>query len=123
MIPRPPRSTLFPYTTLFRSIGIDEATAIVVQGHTFEVIGAGNVGIVDGRMHDGKKYYRLASGDRFDLATRAPLPTQSAEAFERVMSAYGPQQFGGAVLVARDGDVLFRKSNTPMTKFRIGSLT
>ena len=104
-------------------IGIDEATAIVVQGHTFEVIGAGNVGIVDGRMHDGKKYYRLASGDRFDLATRAPLPTQSAEAFERVMSAYGPQQFGGAVLVARDGDVLFRKSNTPMTKFRIGSLT
>src|SRR5437667_7174714 len=23
MIPRPPRSTLFPYTTLFRSVGID----------------------------------------------------------------------------------------------------
>src|SRR3712207_7490364 len=27
MIRRPPRSTLFPYTTLFRSAGYDEATA------------------------------------------------------------------------------------------------
>src|SRR3712207_7035605 len=28
MIRRPPRSTLFPYTTLFRSIGTDEAKAL-----------------------------------------------------------------------------------------------
>src|SRR5437762_11365616 len=26
MIPRPPRSTLFPYTTLFRSLGLAETT-------------------------------------------------------------------------------------------------
>src|SRR5207302_8855415 len=31
MIPRPPRSTLFPYTTLFRSISGD-AARIVVRG-------------------------------------------------------------------------------------------
>src|SRR3712207_8147758 len=31
MIRRPPRSTLFPYTTLFRSIGISTLTAIAVR--------------------------------------------------------------------------------------------
>src|SRR5437016_9017064 len=28
MIPRPPRSTLFPYTTLFRSMGLERLTAV-----------------------------------------------------------------------------------------------
>src|SRR2546430_10046989 len=36
MIRRPPRSTLFPYTTLFRS-------AIHVQKHTFHPIGEGSL--------------------------------------------------------------------------------
>src|SRR2546429_6291274 len=31
MIRRPPRSTLFPYTTLFRSIRRDEAAAIIAS--------------------------------------------------------------------------------------------
>src|SRR2546426_894302 len=34
MIRRPPRSTLFPYTTLFRSLGADFAVAIGVAGDT-----------------------------------------------------------------------------------------
>src|SRR5256885_4375313 len=32
MIRRPPRSTLFPYTTLFRSMGEDRDPALVVDG-------------------------------------------------------------------------------------------
>src|SRR2546426_3564543 len=32
MIRRPPRSTLFPYTTLFRSVGIDGEVAGGVEG-------------------------------------------------------------------------------------------
>src|SRR5258706_15578546 len=32
MIRRPPRSTLFPYTTLFRSIGVDHSGRSVAQG-------------------------------------------------------------------------------------------
>jgi cyanophycinase len=51
-------------------LGIDEATAIVVQGDRFEIIGRGVVGIYDNKDHDGKKYYFLAPGERFDLKTR-----------------------------------------------------
>src|SRR2546422_9201657 len=32
MIRRPPRSTLFPYTTLFRSIGLDDVPAEIRDG-------------------------------------------------------------------------------------------
>src|SRR2546426_9125364 len=34
MIRRPPRSTLFPYTTLFRSQGLGEIALAVVHGHS-----------------------------------------------------------------------------------------
>jgi cyanophycinase len=53
-------------------IGIDEDTAIVVQGDRFEVLGQGYVAIYDqGAMLDsGAPFYFLAPGDVFDLATR-----------------------------------------------------
>src|SRR3712207_8108073 len=57
MIRRPPRSTLFPYTTLFRSLGID-AVSQIAQGifvvlyvvWVVEVLGAdgGAVGLIRG---------------------------------------------------------------------------
>jgi cyanophycinase len=52
-------------------IGIDEATAAVIQQNRLEVVGDGHVGIYDGRTHDGKPYADLTSGQRFDLSTRA----------------------------------------------------
>ena len=55
-------------------IGLDESTAIVVEGDRFDVIGRGVVGIYDGRDHDGKPYYFLATGERFDLKARRRLP-------------------------------------------------
>jgi cyanophycinase len=51
-------------------LGIDESTAIVVEEDRFEVIGRGVVGIYDGKDHDGKRYYFLAPGERFDLKGR-----------------------------------------------------
>src|SRR2546426_6943942 len=50
MIRRPPRSTLFPYTTLFRSqrIVADE------RGHAGPPVGAGNGHAVDGGLRDRK---------------------------------------------------------------------
>ncbi len=51
-------------------LGIDEGTAIVVKGDRFEIIGRGVVGIYDNKDHDGKKYYFLATGEKFDLKTR-----------------------------------------------------
>src|SRR3712207_8390360 len=36
MIRRPPRSTLFPYTTRFRSRGLEHHADVAVRGHTVE---------------------------------------------------------------------------------------
>jgi cyanophycinase len=51
-------------------IGIDESTAIVVQGDRFDVIGESKVAIYDGQTHDGLKYYFLSSGDTYDLGKK-----------------------------------------------------
>ena len=53
-------------------IGIDENTAIVVQGDRFEVMGESYVLIYDNRKIVGEdgRFYFLAPGDRFDLSTR-----------------------------------------------------
>lgn len=54
-------------------IGLDESTAIVVTGDRFEVIGAGRVAITDSKTYDGKPYYLLKAGDRFDLSARTRI--------------------------------------------------
>jgi len=51
-------------------LGVDESTAMVVEGDRFEVIGRGVVAIHDGREHDGRKYYFLAPGEQFDWKAR-----------------------------------------------------
>src|SRR5438034_7956435 len=55
MIRRPPRSTLFPYTTLFRSWRPGPLAAVVHEGHRARV--------VDRRLHHGadRKSTRLNS--------------------------------------------------------------
>ena len=74
-------------------IGLDENTAIVVRGDTFEVIGSGYVAIYDSSniVGDGWRFYFLAPDDRYDLSTRQPTrQTYSPEPFEGVISS--PQQ-------------------------------
>jgi cyanophycinase len=53
-------------------IGIDENTAIVVQGDEFEVIGQGYVAIYDHErvLDSGGLFYLLAPGNRYNLKTR-----------------------------------------------------
>ena len=63
-------------------LGLDEPTAIVVQGDRMEVIGRSVVGIYDGKDHDGKRYYFLAPGEFFDLAARKRVEKR-AKADER----------------------------------------
>jgi cyanophycinase len=68
-------------------IGLDENTAIVVQGDEFEVVGQGYVAIYDGRatIDTGGDFYFLAPGDRFDLAARvATRPTRRFEPLPRI---------------------------------------
>ena len=77
-------------------IGIDEDTAIIIERHRFQVMGAGAVYIVDGRgvthsniANDERdrtmsifdvKLHVLAKGDEFDLKARRPAQFPAEEA-------------------------------------------
>src|SRR3712207_6879722 len=71
MIRRPPRSTLFPYTTLFRSVGLQRAlrhrgpVALVVERRADVLVGddaarRGDVALLHGE-HEDRKSTRLNS--------------------------------------------------------------
>lgn len=62
-------------------IGIDEDTAIVVRGNTFEVLGQGYVAIYDNTrtLPNGGGFYFLRPGDRYRLDTREPLRLEFGE--------------------------------------------
>src|SRR3712207_7791777 len=65
MIRRPPRSTLFPYTTLFRSEGAVDQDLAVPRQHDGALRGKGmEIGVVFARLEgDGGTHFRGA-GDR-----------------------------------------------------------
>lgn len=76
-------------------IGIDENTAIVVQGDRFDVVGAGYVAIYDHerQLDAGGPFYFLAPGDRYDLATRqAERPVTTWQPLERVEHRPWPER-------------------------------
>lgn len=54
-------------------IGIDENTAAIIRGNILEVTGEHQVGIYDGKQHDGKPFLLLSSGQAYDLKERAPV--------------------------------------------------
>ena len=74
-------TTLATALTLL-GIGIDEATAAIVQSDQLDVLGDGHVGIYDGADHNGKPYYELVAGQRFDLTKRVVLPTPAPAAHQ-----------------------------------------
>lgn len=51
-------------------IGLDQGTSITVHGDQFVVNGPHRVAVWDGKNHDGKGYYYLHTGDRFNLVAR-----------------------------------------------------
>src|SRR5437667_5741087 len=63
MIRRPPRSTLFPYTTLFRSIErvCCNQPAVFIDGHPRMIIGTGKRGANGIRAASDRKSTRLNS--------------------------------------------------------------
>jgi cyanophycinase len=57
----------------FVGIGIDESTALIVQGHTAEIMGKGKVHFYDRRKPtepDGPDYEVAAAGDKYDFKER-----------------------------------------------------
>jgi cyanophycinase len=74
-------------------IGLDEQTAIVVQGTTFEVMGRSYVAIYDAtrRLAPDGDFYFLKAGDRFNLQTREPSrPGAPTPPFSRLQPAHQP---------------------------------
>src|SRR5690348_17864636 len=57
MIRRPPRSTLFPYTTLFRSLGVWE-----LRNGGFEEFGGDRFGLADAQAADGEAGWIVGYG-------------------------------------------------------------
>jgi len=67
-------------------IGLDEDTAIIVEGNTFRVMGSGYVAIFDAQADldlNGGGFYFLQPGDRFDLSTRTPMRGQNDRPVDR----------------------------------------
>src|SRR3712207_7716900 len=50
MIRRPPRSTLFPYTTLFRSVGVEAAGRGLSTGEHGASLAEGRLGVLHGAL-------------------------------------------------------------------------
>jgi cyanophycinase len=70
-------------------LGLDEDTAIVVQGNEFEVIGQGYVAIYDSNRTTGSdgQFFFLMPGDRYDMKERQPLrPDDDSEPFAIIRS-------------------------------------
>src|SRR3712207_8334512 len=67
MIRRPPRSTLFPYTTLFRSDRVPDANRLVVTGRSQEVLFA------DPYAADGVDAVAV-TGERAPVLARRRIP-------------------------------------------------
>src|SRR2546422_4459657 len=63
MIRRPPRSTLFPYTTLFRSPGIGQKTAQRLAFHLLRAAPEDALALADA-IRDAKEKIRACSVDR-----------------------------------------------------------
>lgn len=64
---------LMAYRPELLGIGIDEGTAVIVQGSVAEVVGKSNVAIYDRRKPvpaQGKDYEELQPGQRYDLSAR-----------------------------------------------------
>src|SRR5258706_764274 len=70
MIRRPPRSTLFPYTTLFRSLSGETAFAIAIDPATGQVYVAQYLSLEqDGLTTTPNDFIRLATGTRSEEHT------------------------------------------------------
>jgi cyanophycinase len=61
-------------------LGIDDATALIVHGHTLEVVGKNQVAVLDGvSKNDGPRSAVLQAGDRYDFKDRSRVTRKDRE--------------------------------------------
>jgi len=104
MIRRPPRSTLFPYTTLFRSLSIGVQKADFYGTIDVEMKGSALIGAV------AQALYRVQFGSRPPSSLPTPasvapiMPPQSSEKYRQLIASYAFAQ----CLVGAQPDVVRR---------------
>src|SRR3989442_2621100 len=79
MIRRPPRSTLFPYTTLFRSLEAVELGRIVRAGHLDAAVHVEHVGREVERRRRQLAYVHPVAADGFDAGERSEEHTSELQ--------------------------------------------
>src|SRR2546425_10753807 len=100
MIRRPPRSTLFPYTTLFRSVVPDEARILThCNAGALATAGYGTaLGVIRGAVEQGKKVAVVAGQKRPVLYGAAPTAWGEARGGHHtpgiIDKIFGPVQRG-----------------------------
>src|SRR5256885_11561578 len=70
MIRRPPRSTLFPYTTLFRSLALDAAGELELQGYFAVRVEQTKASSSNRRLTVLRRYYHWALREQRIAADR-----------------------------------------------------
>jgi len=55
-------------------IGLDDDISLVFTGNVFEIMGKGIVAIYDNQKHDGRWWYILKPGTKFDIKKRQTIP-------------------------------------------------
>src|SRR3712207_9468290 len=107
MIRRPPRSTLFPYTTLFRSLGVSvPSVGLLISAYAIGVVaGAPTLTALGVRFTPRQTLVGLMVVFVVGNALSALAPTYETLAAARVLTApaHGPFFGGGAVAARRVG--------------------
>src|SRR3712207_5199848 len=105
MIRRPPRSTLFPYTTLFRSLGLQSYFTVGPKEARAWTIGVGTTAPqAAGVIHnDFEKGFIRAETIAYDDYVRLGGESGAKEA--------GKMRLEGKEYVVRDGDVMHFRFN------------
>src|SRR2546422_7924240 len=83
MIRRPPRSTLFPYTTLFRSVKSYNSTLTVIENGEKQV--TKTITVNDPLVHKGIWFYQSSYGDSWDRGSLTVIDRKST----RLNSSHG----------------------------------
>src|SRR3989442_8358454 len=124
MIRRPPRSTLFPYTTLFRSVGADAVEAgargeqQLVEGPVVVLPHARGVGQLPPRRRDPDRFVALLEVVR-QLAVRHQVERADLHLNPRASAATGsPSDRSGAAGPGRARGPRPLQAPTPSTRDR-----
>src|SRR2546427_13250622 len=79
MIRRPPRSTLFPYTTLFRSAEMLQDAFAAETTHGVFAGGIGRIGLERAAARNGSQSVDISSGKCSNPAMAEPLADQAGQ--------------------------------------------